>query len=146
MENEPNNLVSSADWIVPIGVTLLTGLGAFFLGRKTAHYSSVHKAAEFRQNWINDLRQSILELQEIAAEVEENPRQNPKLYAAVAKILLLTNPSEEAHEQLRLEARNYITAGFKQELKFNDKLIESAEKVLKIEWDRLKDDLRGRRI
>ena len=148
--------------IAAISAVLSTVISAIilYLNRKAV---SRQKIAEFRKEWIENLRQHLGEYVSVAykrnvtnkaydrarknnpeeahAEREELVRLNERFGYLHSYILMNLNPQEDAH--LALEKR------MKQILKFEKQtdsktpgLVQLARDVMKKEWDRLKEEIK----
>jgi len=139
---------------------LLSGIAAFFASRystKTALRSAViqrrHEAtsllSQFRQKWIDDLRNDLAEHQSIclASKLPLNPNDVSKekmyrLSELANRILLRVNPADPDYERLShalaMERKSITDDDVP-----NPGTLSISQGVLKREWERLKSDLRN---
>ncbi len=106
------------------------------------------KIAEMRQKWINDLRDEMagyLSLAAINAYVETD--QSEKAFAHVSKIQLLLNPDDSDYEELNGCMGNLASKLYEKDSDLTAEREFSAicQRILKKEWDRLKNDLKKAR-
>ena len=101
------------------------------------------KLADYRQNWINDLRDSFAELQSCALTNKFTDVEMPKLYLLSAKIHLLMNREDLRYAKVS-GAIMAITNNANPEGRARavQELTALAQDVLKTEWEVLKVDLR----
>jgi hypothetical protein len=100
------------------------------------------KVAEFRQAWINDLRESMALLQSIGVTPNLQQQQEAAFYKAGTKIELLMNRRDERYEAL-LECMYAFLAAETPEQKYrcNAPFILICQDILKTEWEVLKKEL-----
>lgn len=110
---------------------------------------SAHKVAEFRQNWINELRECLSTFQSIGTTPEIDPRSNPDFYKMGTKIELLMNPLDEDYASLKDVMYKYLDssdATLGEKYANNPEFVDVSQRILKREWDRLKNDVRENKI
>jgi len=96
------------------------------------------KVAEFRQAWINNLRDAMAKLmrQGLGAPAESD------VIEATAKIQLLMNKKDERYPELTKLLKEYVVAMKSGDQQYNSsKLLELCQDILKNEWEVLKKEL-----
>jgi hypothetical protein len=100
------------------------------------------KIAEFRQAWINDLRESMALLQSIGITPDIQQRQQAEFYRAGTKIELLMNRGDERYEALQECIYAFLAAETVEEKYLcNPPFVLICQDILKTEWEVLKKDL-----
>jgi hypothetical protein len=102
------------------------------------------KLADFRQGWINQLRDSLAEFESLAVSWDyDPPEKNTQLHRLAVKIRLSMNPKDNNYEKLSTmldalmkDADPQASAATAEEL------TRISQDVLKKEWEVLKRDLR----
>lgn len=137
-------------------VPSLSGLVAYW----SAHYSARRalrenqasralqkqlKLADFRVEWINELREEFVRLQSAiqlhrAKRSEVTEREIVQMAAAVT---LRMNPEDKDYDALVLEIRKGLEYSIERGEEGPYQIAETGRKILKREWDRLKADLDG---
>lgn len=111
---------------------------------KQLHVNAELKVADYRQAWINSLRDAMAEFQSYGvnpATAHENERE---FYAKGTKIELLMNPSDHDYEELRRCMSNFLSAEGKiQKYSCNQPYIDVCQRILKREWEKVKFDVRN---
>ncbi|MBR6123890.1 hypothetical protein IKQ19_09915 [Candidatus Saccharibacteria bacterium] len=139
------------DFIIP----LISGIGAIVAAiitsmcmlknaNKKRSFESVLKIAEFRQQWINDLRNSMAEFQSYGALPGNNPTRIRDFYLLGTKIELLMNPDDEDYGALHETLEAFYDAETKTEnekFSVDEKYVKVCQRILKREWERLKKDV-----
>lgn len=100
------------------------------------------KIAEFRQAWINDLRESMATLQSIGVAPNLQHQQETEFYRAGTKIELLMNREDRRYQPLQRCMYAFLAAKTTED-KFlcNAPFVEICQDVLKTEWEVLKREL-----
>ncbi len=131
---------------VPLLTLVVTALVSYFtvLANNNAQdrqreLSHQLKLAEFRQSWINDMREdfAIYTARTWSEALNKGPEAQKELLVAQARILMRMNPSDPDYDSILCSLRSPI-AHPESEKKA---LFEIGQRVLKREWERLKDDL-----
>lgn len=124
---------------------------------RSSDNQGVHAVARLRQEWINELRSRIAEAHALLSNwrragdgtTEEQKRildeRVVKANEAMARIELLLNPKEGPSKALlaALRALEEAAGDLEKRRALGPPVIAAAQKVLKKEWDRLRDELRG---
>lgn len=98
------------------------------------------KIAEFRQAWINDLRESMSKFHSIG--MLEGAHDNPEFYRLGTKIELLMDRKDLRYAQLDDLMYKYYGARTQEErLICNAPFVQISQDILKTEWEKLKMDL-----
>lgn len=147
--------------ITPAGATVTAAVIAAFVGFMSLVIAKEQKVSEFRQTWINALRDDLAEaissastlttmLQDAAGRLSEaRLREWARFAAALARIELRMNRTEEPHKRLIAcirEAENLMhrldeSGGDydqKEWLSLQDQVVKVSQDLLKIEWDIVK--------
>ena len=117
---------------------------------RQAQLAASLKVADFRQAWINDLRDSLVELQAISivpfshmkaiADYDGKPDESLRV---VAKIALLLNRKDHYYSDLVEKITKFQEAPTNAlKRQYRSELVTCCQDVLKIEWERLKAELR----
>lgn len=136
-------------------IPLISGIGAIVAAiitsmcmiknaNKKRSFDSVLKIAEFRQRWINDLRNAMAEFQSYGALPENDPTKIRDFYLLGTKIELLMNPNDEDYEALHETLEAFYDAGTRTEnekFSVDEKYVKICQRILKREWERLKKDV-----
>jgi hypothetical protein len=120
----------------------LSGRNATKTAQRQDHLASQLKLAEFRQAWINELRECFSELQALALTTDYSTQSMKEAYRLAIKVRLLMNASDARYNELSglLEA----VVGNADPLgkgKLVRTLIPLCQTILKTEWEVLKKDL-----
>ena len=141
--------------ILVLAVPLLSGfvgwLTAFYATRRVRRsekeriqFERLMKVSEFRQSWINSLRDCMAEFQSYGVTPEMNPASNRQFYALGTKIELLMNPSDDDYKLLHESLYNFLDSSkgdICEKYKNNAQYIAVCQRILKREWERLKEEL-----
>lgn len=107
------------------------------------------KLAEFRQEWINALRDHISEILSISDNVEVRPG-IPGLAEKTHAIILRLNLTEPTSHKLAVALVDLVEAVSSENCEARPEVrqvvIELSRKILKTEWDRLKADLNDAQV
>jgi hypothetical protein len=132
----------------------LTGVAFnFFVGRKqakaallSAENAGQHRIAEFRQAWINEIIDALSDHHSIASTIP--PGQNPspeddrKLAALRTRLAIRLNPTEPDTVALLHAIERIDESRSDSEFdKAQAEMLSVARRLLKREWDRIKDEL-----
>ena len=100
------------------------------------------KIAEFRQAWINDLRESMAILQSIGVTPNIQHQQQAEFYKAGTKIELLMNRGDKRYEALQNCMYAFLAAETVEEKYLcNAPFVSICQDILKEEWEVLKKDI-----
>lgn len=124
---------------------------------RAAEDTGVHAIARLRQAWIDELRSRVAQAHSLLANALPPPGDQFDEYAAnrvqrtiltnevMAKIELLLNPGEKESKALMqaLDALQNCGTGVSERQSAGGKVVRAAQLILKIEWDRVKRELRG---
>jgi hypothetical protein len=102
------------------------------------------KVAEFRQQWINELRNTMAEFQSYGILPDSNPRESRTFYMLGTKIELLMDPLDRDYDDLEKSLYSFLHSAdgdTYEKYSNNPKFVEVCQKILKREWVRLKKDL-----
>lgn len=105
------------------------------------------KISEFRQNWINDLRDCLSEFQSRGVLPDDDPRTDREFYRLGTKIELLMNPNDPDYCQLQQLMYGFLSAADGDTLskyRKNPTFVDISQRILKREWERLKADLQSK--
>jgi hypothetical protein len=102
------------------------------------------KLSDFRQAWINGLRDCLAELQSIGMTPDQEAKRNQRFYELGTKIELMMNNKDEDYEPLQKIMYRLLSAT-NQEEKYgcNAEFVEVCQRILKREWKVLKVALRA---
>lgn len=138
---------------VPIFSALVATAASWYATRKTLkankhrmNFEGVMKIAEFRQAWINNLRDEMAEFQSYGVHPESNPAQERIFYKLGTKIELLMNPNDPDYPELQQQMYAFLSVSdgdTVDKYSQNPKFIELCQRILKREWDRLKRDIQS---
>lgn len=102
------------------------------------------KIAEFRQAWINSLRDEMSEFQSYGILPGHDPTKERAFYKLGTKIELLMNPGDTDYKELQALMYSFLSVANGDKIdKYskNAEFIEVCQRILKREWDRLKSDI-----
>jgi len=140
--------MSHAEITFAIVVGIISALGviaAAYISLRGTHlqlqWSAQVKIAEFRQQWINDLRDAMSSYQSIAIGPEA--LENPDLYRFGTKIELLMNRNDRKYEDLSRAMYAFLKAGDRPgRFECNKPFVTISQDILKDEWEVLKQELK----
>ena len=151
--------------LIPILSLIIAGIAVFFgplisifvtknTLRTNSRIAAKNLISPIRQEWINDLRNTLIELTSKSAHYMVSgteDRKDSEYYRITElehKIKLLINPLESDHtllvESIREMTRSLYKGGMKNETFFwekHSKIIAISQKILKREWERVKNDI-----
>lgn len=100
------------------------------------------KIAEFRQAWINELRQQMATLQSLGVTPNAQHQLDQEFYKAGTTIELLMNRDDPNYESLDLLMYKFLKAEtIKEKFACNAPFVKLCQDILKTEWEILKKDL-----
>ena len=114
------------------------------LDRAKVGFQSTLKISEFRQQWINDLRDAMSEFQSYGILPGSDPRMNRDFYRMGTRIELLMNPNDPDYPALVDLMYNFLEAADGDTIdkyRQNQDFVNLCQSILKREWERLKFDL-----
>ena len=150
---------------IPILSLIIAGLAVFFgplislfVTRKTlkanSKIASKNLISPIRQEWINDLRNTLIEITSksahymVAGTEDRKDSEYYKITELEHKIKLLINPLESDHiilvNSIKELTTNLYKMGIESEIIFWEKhreIITISQKILKREWERVKNDI-----
>ena len=103
------------------------------------------KIADYRQAWIDKLRDAMAEFQSYGVLPGGDPSKEREFYQLGTKIELLMNPKDDDFEALQAQLYSFLNAANDDTVsKYsnNAKFVELCQKILKREWDRLNKDIK----
>jgi hypothetical protein len=137
-------------FVVSVGVPVLTVLAAAVVSLFTTWANNkaqnrqrelMHqlKLADFRQAWINDMREdfALYTARTWSADLNEGLEAKKERIVTNARILMRMNPNDPDYEEMRTSLLNPVAMPQAD----RKALFEVAQRILKREWDRLKKDL-----
>lgn len=151
--------------LIPILSLAIAGIAVFFgplisifITKKTLYtnskIASKNLISPIRQQWINDLRNTIVEITAksshyaVAGTEDRKDSEYYRITELEHKIMLLINPKESDHSKLvkliKEMRTDLYTIGVLSEIDFWEKhqaIIELSQKILKREWERVKNDI-----
>lgn len=130
-------------------IAIVSILGTIWVARSAATASSVAKIAEFRQAWINELRNCLAEFQALGTTPGHEADQDSSFYRLGTKIELLMNPNDPDFPALKDVMYRYLAASdmsVLEKYRINPEFVNVSQRILKREWDRLKADVKHKRI
>ena len=108
-----------------------------------ARLSANLKLAEMRQAWINNLRADMVEFQAMAVTPDMDFQRETKFYQLMARIELSLNPQDVDYAELSGTLYRYIEGDDVEQRRANDvPYLAVCQRILKREWDVLKDEIR----
>jgi hypothetical protein len=142
--------MSHAEIAFAVVVGVISALGVIGAGyislrgtRLQLQWSARLKIAEFRQQWINDLREAMSSYQSIAIGAEA--LENPDLYRYGTKIELLMNRRDCRYDDLNTAMYAFLRASGREERwSCNAPFVKISQEILKEEWEVLKRDLKDK--
>lgn len=100
------------------------------------------KIADFRQAWINDLRESMARFQSFGITPELDHALDREFYQLGTKIELLMNRNDERYRTLEKLLYDFLQAKtVLEKYSCNAEYIDLCQDILKTEWEVLKGDL-----
>lgn len=133
---------------LPAIATILAAIIGALIIYSTARHNAQHAAklelAKFRLEWIQRLRDALSEFQSYAVLPNFEPHKERKFYELGTQIELLLNPDEEPNKDLLKQMYSMLDVSsgtITDKYQKNPEFILSAQKILKSEWDRARNDL-----
>lgn len=137
--------------LIPLLSAIVAAASSWYATRKalkTEHlkmrFNGVMKIADFRQAWINTLRDEMAEFQSYGILPGSDSTNKRDFYRLGTKIELLMNPGDPDYPELRKHMYNFLTVSdgdTNDKYSQNAAFVELCQKILKREWDRLKLDI-----
>ena len=124
---------------------VIAGLVSSNQERENRTISAELEIAKFRESWINNLRDTLSEFQSYAMLPNSKPHLEQKFYELGTKIELLSNRDEEPFKRLNKIMYKMLDASegdINVKYSTNAEFVKVCQDILKIEWDRIKTDLR----
>ena len=166
--------MQASDWIVlALGVAAFVGtIWSNFIAHKALRATGKQRIADFRQNWIENLRQHVSEFM-VASYKSDSAAKRLKVYTTKARnvsqarvwrerkieaeqemighfsfVKLCLNPNERDHEQLLFSMTSmmneeWIVKAENNAFEKDVSVNDAARAVLKREWERLKLDIKN---
>jgi hypothetical protein len=133
--------------VVSLGVPLTVALVTYLINRQNRIASAAVKVAEFRQAWINTLRESVSEFLHVFVDEKPDAEKLRKAILLQNRITLLMNQKDEDYDELvgniNLALANI---GVRETQEACNKVRSSTQRVLKREWNRVKSDLKNQKV
>jgi len=102
------------------------------------------KLSDFRQAWINILRDCLAELQSIGMTPGKEAQKEQRFYELGTKVELLINNKDEDYEPLqKIMYRLLFSETIEDKYRCNAEFVEVGQRILKREWEVLKVSLRA---
>lgn len=140
--------------LVPTVSGIVAFLSAWYSTRRALRteqsklaFQGTLKISEFRQNWINELRDCISDFQSHGVLPSNDPTKDREFYRLGTKIELLMNPNDPDYDQLQGLMYEFLVAANGDTIsKYgnNAEFVEVSQRILKREWERLKADLKSK--
>ena len=108
-------------------------------------FERLMKISEFRQTWINTLRDNLAEFQSYGILPNSEPHKKRDFYKLGTKIELLMNPEDSNYPKLEKYLYEFLEASesaVEQKYAINAGYVKLCQDILKVEWDRLKAELK----
>ncbi|WKL57882.1 hypothetical protein Q1W73_02560 [Asticcacaulis sp. ZE23SCel15] len=136
-------------WVVPLIAATIAFIGVvvtlLFQWRnfnKQLRSSHALKIAEMRQAWINNLRDAMSKFQSYGVTPNLNQSSEREFYELGTKIELLMNPSDPDFDDLQNCLYGFLNANvISEKYAANPKYVEVCQRILKREWDTLKQEI-----
>lgn len=124
--------------LVALVAAIIAGMVALRNGYLVVRTTAQIKHADYRQAWINNLRDEMVIFQSLALEsAKKDPENDRKLTSSSTKILLLMNPRDEDYQAL-LDGLQAVMVGWKvsrdEFLDAHADYIMLCQRILKREW------------
>lgn len=139
-----SSLVPVVSGITAVIAAIITSFCMTKSAKKRRSFDSILKISEFRQKWINDLRNTMAEFQSYAIMPNEDPTEKREFYKLGTKIELLMNRDDEDYKSLHDVLEEFFekaSATRDEKFEVDEKYVEICQRILKREWKRLKDGL-----
>ena len=111
--------------------------------QKRRSFDSILKISEFRQQWINDLRNAMAEFQSYGVMPNGDPTKRREFYRLGTKIELLMNPNDTDYGSLHALLEEFFdkaSATEDEKFEVDERYVAICQRILKREWNRLKSD------
>ncbi|MBI5006215.1 MAG: hypothetical protein HZB95_03720 [Nitrosomonadales bacterium] len=112
--------------------------------RGKLNFEGVMKIAEFRQEWINSLRDEMANFQSFGVLPNADPTTEREFYKLGTKIELLMNPQDPDYPELQAKMYEFLHVAngeVSDKYRVNPAYVQLCQQILKREWDRLKSDI-----
>ena len=112
--------------------------------RHKMKFNATMKVADFRQNWINSLRDELAQFQSYGVYPHHDPTKDREFFRLGTKIELLMNPSDPDYQELQQRMYGFLnSASSDSATKYsqNTEFVVLCQRILKREWERLKKDM-----
>ena len=157
-------LVELSDWldansllvfslVMPATSCVVAMAASWFSVRRTLRSEEERRAHEaaiqishFRQQWINELRDCLSTLQSIGVHPRLTPADQQDFYRLGTKIELMMNPLDEDYDALQDLMYQFLSVesgDVSEKDAINPEFVEVSQRILKREWERLKNELRA---
>ncbi len=138
--------------VIPFFSGVIAYLSALYSARRALRENQASRAlqkqlklADFRVEWINELRGELVRLQAAIQlhRSKSSPETEQEIVKMATAVILRMNPEDEDYDTLSLEIRKGLEYSIKKGDQGTYEITQVARKILKREWDRLKYDLDG---
>ena len=137
--------------IIPL-IGIIVGIASSYVSNKQIKKSEKERCrfecsvriAEFRQQWIADLRNTMAEFQSYGICPNSDPSMIREFYHLGTKIELLMNPNDQDYALLQKALYNFLKSAngdILDKYSNNAEYLNICQRILKREWERLKMDL-----
>ncbi len=110
----------------------------------SARLSANVKLAEMRQAWLNSLREEMTAVVALAVAGELSKGPTESYSRAGTKIELLINPHDQDYAVLKKAMARFLgIEGAEPSLSANDEFVDVSQRILKREWDVLKNEIKS---
>jgi replicative superfamily II helicase len=122
---------------------LLSARRALKENKATRSLQKQLKLADFRVEWINELRSDLVRLQAAIRlhRANRSPETEREIVQMTTAVILRMNPDDKDYDALSLEIRKGLEYSVKKGDEDSYEIAEVARSILKREWERLKSDL-----
>ncbi len=140
--------------LATVGIPLLTLFVTIYVSWKNTKLSAALKVAEMRQEWINTLRNQMVEYSVLCLRRQKDRNGELGDLAKIdGQITLMMNWEDENYPELEKAMRVLSKAVMRLEGQKGDHIVDIhaeyitvCQKILKREWNRLKEDLKKKRV
>lgn len=134
--------ITSAAALLAVIAAAWSTVAALIIHKRNVEIQVALREADFRQEWIDKLRDAMSEFQSYGVTPELNQRLDRKFYELGTKIELLMNPKDVKYPELKRNLYRFLNAtSIGEKYTINPEYIEVCQKILKTEWEVLKSDL-----
>jgi len=126
--------------------TFAAAIGAAWLSFLSLKKGGERRIAEFRREWIEDLRQHLASILSINSGLKTEPTEDDwrQTVLHTEMILLMLNATEDSHNSLSECVQRIARQEFSPENFAN--LRQSAREVMKAEWEKVKSETKMRKL